>query len=206
MPFGLKLVDSGRFKEACIRLSACWCHLTITTELSICASDAAFLSNYFGRLFVYAIKLPNAVTYDWVETRRAQSASLAWIGGVLLLLIGRIAVPRPCYKWSSVICLSICLPVCHSSEPRKNEQTPDRDTVWVVDSSGLKEACIRTQEWLHGLCDWTVSSEHLLSFVPSLLFLFGSVQRTKLAVRQAHVNTLCSKEVPQTTKLMAVTP
>ena len=42
------------------------------------------------------------------------------------------------------------------------------------------------QDWLHGLHDRTVSSEHLrfLFFVSSLFFLFGSVRQIKLATRQ----------------------
>jgi len=36
----------------------------------------------------------------------------------------------------------ICRSVCHTSEPRKNGCT-DRDAVWVEDSSGPKEPCVR---------------------------------------------------------------
>ena len=41
--------------------------------------------------------------------------------------------------WSA--CLT-CLSVCHSSEPCKNGWT-DRDAVWVEDSGGPREPCIR---------------------------------------------------------------
>jgi len=37
---------------------------------------------------------------------------------------------------------SVCLPVCHSSEPCKNSWT-DRDAVWVEDSCGPRQLCIR---------------------------------------------------------------
>ena len=43
-----------------------------------------------------------------------------------------------CYGRSSVVCLS----VCHDREPCKNGWT-DRDAVWVVDSGGPNEPCIR---------------------------------------------------------------
>jgi len=36
----------------------------------------------------------------------------------------------------------VCLSVCHTSEPCKNGCT-DRDAVWVKDSGGPKEPCIR---------------------------------------------------------------
>jgi len=42
--------------------------------------------------------------------------------------------------WS--VGLSVSLSVCHSSEPCKNFWT-DRDTIWVEDSGGPKEPCIR---------------------------------------------------------------
>jgi len=38
--------------------------------------------------------------------------------------------------WS--VGLSVCLSVCHTSEPRKNVST-DRDAVWVEDSGESKE-------------------------------------------------------------------
>jgi len=37
---------------------------------------------------------------------------------------------------------SVCLSVCHTSEPCKNGCT-DRDAVWVEDLGGPKEPCIR---------------------------------------------------------------
>jgi len=49
----------------------------------------------------------------------------------LLLLLGRIAVVRTCYRPSSVVSgLSVGLSVCHTSEPCKNGCT-DRDAVWA---------------------------------------------------------------------------
>jgi len=59
-----------------------------------------------------------------------------------LLLLGHIAVLRMymayCYRPSSVVCRY----VCHTSEPCKNGWT-DRDAVWVEDSGGPSEPCIR---------------------------------------------------------------
>jgi len=43
-----------------------------------------------------------------------------------------------CYQPSSMVCLS----VCHTSEPCKNGWT-DWDAIWVEDSSGPREPCIR---------------------------------------------------------------
>ena len=43
-----------------------------------------------------------------------------------------------CYRPSSMVCWS----ACHTSEPRKNGCT-DRDAVYVEDSHGHKEPCIR---------------------------------------------------------------
>ena len=43
-----------------------------------------------------------------------------------------------CYRPSSMVCLS----VCHTSEPCKNSCT-DRDAIWVEDSGGPKEPCVR---------------------------------------------------------------
>jgi len=43
-----------------------------------------------------------------------------------------------CYRPSNVVCRS----ACDNHEPCKNGWT-DRDAVWVVDSGGLKEQCIR---------------------------------------------------------------
>jgi len=37
---------------------------------------------------------------------------------------------------------SVCRSVCHTSEPCKNGWT-DRDAIWVEDSGGPKESCIR---------------------------------------------------------------
>jgi len=37
---------------------------------------------------------------------------------------------------------SVNLPVCHTSEPCKNGSS-DRDAVWVEDSGGPKELCVR---------------------------------------------------------------
>jgi len=62
----------------------------------------------------------------------------------LLLLVGRIAVLRTyvdaayCYQPSSVVCRS----VCHTSEPCKNGCT-DRDVIWVENSGGPKDTCVR---------------------------------------------------------------
>jgi len=42
----------------------------------------------------------------------------------------------------SVVCRSVCRSLCHTSEPCKNGWT-DRDTVWVEDSGGHREPCIR---------------------------------------------------------------
>jgi len=47
-----------------------------------------------------------------------------------------------CYRPSSVVCRSVGLSVCHSSEPCKNGRT-NRDAIWVVGSDGPKESCIR---------------------------------------------------------------
>jgi len=47
-----------------------------------------------------------------------------------------------CYRQLSVVCLSVCLSVCHDREACKNGWT-DQDAVWDVDSDGPKEACIR---------------------------------------------------------------
>ena len=40
-----------------------------------------------------------------------------------------------CYRPSIVVCRSVCLSVCHTSEPCKNGCT-DRDALWVEDSGG----------------------------------------------------------------------
>ena len=45
-----------------------------------------------------------------------------------------------CYWPSSVACLSVGLSVCHSSEPCENNST-DRDAVWVEDSGWPKKPC-----------------------------------------------------------------
>ena len=46
------------------------------------------------------------------------------------------------YRPSSVVCRSVCLSVCHTSEPCKNGCT-DRAAVWVEDLGGLWEPHIR---------------------------------------------------------------
>jgi len=46
------------------------------------------------------------------------------------------------YRPSSVVCRSVCLSVCHTSEPCKNGCT-DRAAVWVEDLGGPGEPCIR---------------------------------------------------------------
>jgi len=61
----------------------------------------------------------------------------------MCILLGRIASTTYvdvacCYQPSSVVCLSDC----HTSEPWKNGCT-DRDAVWVEDSGGPMEPCIR---------------------------------------------------------------
>jgi len=67
---------------------------------------------------------------------------------IINILLGCITVPRM-WMWPIVtdrvewsVCRSVCLSVCHSREPCKNRWT-DQDVVWVVDSGGLKEPCIR---------------------------------------------------------------
>ena len=67
-------------------------------------------------------------------------------------VLGRIAVLRtvrtyvlpirPITDRVALFCRSIGLLVCHSSESYKNGSTY-RDSVWVEDSGGLKEPCIR---------------------------------------------------------------
>ena len=47
-----------------------------------------------------------------------------------------------CNQPRSVVCLSVCLSVCHISETCKNGST-NRDTVWVVHSGWPRESCIR---------------------------------------------------------------
>jgi len=60
----------------------------------------------------------------------------------MLVLLGRIDAAY-CYRPSSVVCQSvICLSVCHTSEPCKNGCT-DQDAVWVDDSGGPREPCVR---------------------------------------------------------------
>ena len=46
------------------------------------------------------------------------------------------------YRPSSVVCLSVRLSVCHTSEPCTNGST-DGDAIWVEDSGGPNEPCIR---------------------------------------------------------------
>ena len=72
------------------------------------------------------------------------------IMGVHISATLRIRLNRPCaaamrlmgHRLSSVVCRSVCPSVCHTSEPCKNGWT-DRDTVWVEDSGGPREPCIR---------------------------------------------------------------
>ena len=48
-----------------------------------------------------------------------------------------------CYRPSSVVCRSVCLSQSSALQKRRT----DRDAVWVVDSSGLKEPCITWRSW-----------------------------------------------------------
>jgi len=50
-------MDSGGPKEAFIRWGALWRYLANTIEPSICAGDAAFLSNYFDHLLPQSVEL-----------------------------------------------------------------------------------------------------------------------------------------------------
>ena len=53
-----------------------------------------------------------------------------------------------CYR-PSVVGRWVCPSVCHVSEPLKNGST-DRNAVWLMDSGGLREACIRwVAHWRH---------------------------------------------------------
>jgi len=66
---------------------------------------------------------------------------------ILDLLLDRITLTAYvdavyCYRPSSVVCRSVCLSICHTSEPCENGLT-DRDAVWVEDSDGPREPCIR---------------------------------------------------------------
>ena len=47
-----------------------------------------------------------------------------------------------CYRWSSVVCRSVCWSVCHGRESCKNGWN-DRDAVWTMNSGGPTEPCIR---------------------------------------------------------------
>jgi len=62
-----------------------------------------------------------------------------FLGRVVALAVDDVAC---CYRRSSVVCLSVCLSVCHDREPCKSGQT-DRNAVWDVDSGGPKESCFR---------------------------------------------------------------
>jgi len=53
-------------------------------------------------------------------------------------------IDRPCRVWrsySSHSAWSVCLLICHSSEPFNNSSA-DRHAIWVEDSGGPKESCI----------------------------------------------------------------
>jgi len=86
-------------------------------------------------------KLHSTITIrpNIAATTRMISANLPVLGRIA---IQRTYVPAYCYRPSSVVCRSVCRSVCHSSEPCKNGST-DRDAVWVEESGGSKEPCIR---------------------------------------------------------------
>jgi len=77
-----------------------------------------------------------------------QNCTTTYLLASLPLLLSRIASYTTYidaayyYRPSSVYCLSICRYIFHTSEPCENGWT-DRDAVWVMDSGGPKEACIR---------------------------------------------------------------
>ena len=79
----------------------------------------------------------------WLFVVKAEGALRAAVILVLLLL-GRITVlyvnAAYCYRVSSVVCLSVCRSVCR--ETCRNGWT-DPGAVWVVDSGGPNEPCIK---------------------------------------------------------------
>jgi len=87
------------------------------------------------------------VISDWVEGRRDE-----WC---LFKLDSSTTDAAWCYRRSRMVCLSIS--VCPHREPCKNGRT-NRDAVWVVDSGGPKEACIR---WVvHVDVTWRIRLNH----------------------------------------------
>ena len=97
----------------CIRWGAHWRHLTNRTEPYMCGSDAVLRQ----------ITLTTIVIRPHRSTTYVDAAYS--------------------YRPSSVVCRpSVCLSVCHTSQPCNNGCT-DRAAVWVEDLSGPGEPCIR---------------------------------------------------------------
>jgi len=55
------------------------------------------------------------------------------------------------YQPSSVVCLSVCLSVCHTSEALPKTRWTNWDAIWVKDLGGPREPCIR---WGKDLPQW----------------------------------------------------
>jgi len=88
-----------------------------------------------------------------------------------------------------MVCLSVCLSVCHTSEPCKNGWT-DRDVVWVEDSGGPMELCIRS---------WKSRSPHgkgqFWGGKGRLVVKYRDTLRSSVQKRPNR-STLCLKKVP----------
>jgi len=92
--------DSGGAKEPCIRWGAHWRNLANTTEPSMCGSDVAFLSIYFGHLLWPLYGIGQAIVFlprDFCLLSfflllsfllRLISAVTDWMSTILLHMVG----------------------------------------------------------------------------------------------------------------------
>ena len=90
----------------------------------------------------------NSVLHTW-----AQSAICDCVVVFIVLLLAYVIISPHrssnnadvvyCYWLSSAVCSSVCLSVCHTSEPCRNGWT-DWFAVWIVDSGGLNEAEVQS--------------------------------------------------------------
>jgi len=107
-------------------------------------------STIFARWRQCAHNVPTFATWRIRLNRPSAAAMRSYVKLIWPLVIIR---PRRtyvdaayCYRPSNVVCRSVCLSVCHTSEPCKNGWT-DRDAVLNEESGGSREPCVRWGSW-----------------------------------------------------------
>ena len=119
--------------------SMCLC-MSLCVSVCLCLSVCVLRSvvNYSLSFCTFVNVVREFVVADWFVCKTSLTASICIIIIVRLHRCSTYVDATHCYRLSSVVCLSVCLSVCHTSEPCKNGWTDQNDGIWVEDLGGLR--------------------------------------------------------------------